>query len=423
MARLQGVVVAAVAAMIVIVLLVMQARLNAMSDTVKQLQTTLQYSQQTGGAALVAGSDASAHGARGARGDVDDALGQSVDQLTHMVQQLQGAFKALSAALDDQAVQQEQLKHNIEQHQQHQGGPQHAQGQQQQDQPAKAAPAESEDDDDAFSHSISERDPRRLCIAVPSAARPGAPMDLILSRLKSLREEIDGHKDRVVLRQAYSARNNVQQRQYARQLGFVVEVDTVGWKDLNAPDIKLTLGDPIDRVRWRSRQVADFAMTLKRCAEFNVTHVLLLEDDASPAKNFTTKMFNRISALPTQDFGYVSLYSGLNPPPPAPWRELTAKDDEGWFHGGDGRHGAVALLMHRKHVPGLADFLLENKLERPVDWLIPGYFGAMLRLRNFELIPNLAQHISSHSTLSKNKNREKWKSHSFVYDEAEQQQQ
>lgn len=257
----------------------------------------------------------------------------------------------------------------------------------------------------------------RLCIAVPSAARPDVTTDKMLEMLRSLHKEIDQTQDIIMIRQSFSARHNIEQRKLAQQLGIIVETDNIGWPSIDSPSLKRTLGDTFARVRWRSKQVGDFAMALQSCAKLNTPYVLLLEDDANVAKDFTSKLFQRLERVPNQNFGYITLYSGKNPPSKQPVRKIVAKNKENWFHGGNGAHGAVALLFRGQVIPGLVNYLLQEQTAMPVDWLIPGYLGGELGLENFELVPNLAQHASAKSTFKMNKDRDKWKSFSFIYDE------
>ena len=74
----------------------------------------------------------------------------------------------------------------------------------------------------------------------------------------------------------------------------------------------------------------------------------------------------------------------------------------------------MALLYRREVIPELVDFLRVAAMERPVDWLVPGFLVGGKSLRAFELIPNLFQHKGRHSTFDGNgKERAKMRSRTF----------
>eukprot|EP00056_Hartaetosiga_gracilis_P002476 m.53955 g.53955 ORF g.53955 m.53955 type:complete len:399 (-) comp11068_c0_seq2:1965-3161(-) len=255
---------------------------------------------------------------------------------------------------------------------------------------------------------------RRICIAVPSSKRD-ITIELMESRMRKLASEIDPEKDVVVLRQSFDNRHNELQRKIAKELGFKVVVDKTGWPEIDKPDIPLTFGDSPQRVRWRSKQVADFSAILSECNKEDVDYVLILEDDVTAAKKFTDKLFTQLPSIPDKNFGYMTLYSGMHSRY-TNFREIREKSVDAWFIQASGVHGAVALMFRKEVVPGLAEYLMENKFERPVDWLIPGYIGGLQKLRCFEILPNLIQHQSSVSTFSENVGRDKMRSYSFKYD-------
>ena len=83
-----------------------------------------------------------------------------------------------------------------------------------------------------------------------------------------------------------------------------------GYPALERDDLLRNFGDPVERVRWRSRHVLDYASILDRCYDERTSHVLILEDDLKPAHHLDTKVAEVLRTVPDPAFGLVTLYSG-----------------------------------------------------------------------------------------------------------------
>ncbi|EGD74819.1 hypothetical protein PTSG_07052 [Salpingoeca rosetta] len=258
---------------------------------------------------------------------------------------------------------------------------------------------------------VAQTPPARLCIGVPSAYREQSEL---LKHMQELVDESRGQSVHIILRQAYSAAQNVDERQALEKMGIEVVTATGDYPELRGDDLKQNFGDAIERVRWRSTHVLDFANTLELCYNYGSPLILMIEDDLKPAKNFVQKLLNEVDKLPDQQFGFITLYSGRAGPPGV--REVAPiKSTEDFWYGGPGQHGAVSLLFRREIVGELLAFLRQDYIERPVDWLVPGFIADTKKLRLYEVVPNLFQHMGGVSTFKQNKDRNRMRSPSFRY--------
>ncbi|KAJ1524799.1 hypothetical protein ONE63_009671 [Megalurothrips usitatus] len=154
----------------------------------------------------------------------------------------------------------------------------------------------------------------------------------------------------------------------------------------NLDSLRLTLGDSMERVRWRTKQNLDFAF-LMMYAQPRATFYVQLEDDILAKKNFISLMKN--FAL-----------------------EKTAMK-EPWFVLEFCQLGFIGKLFKCVELPWLVQFFLMFYNDKPVDWLLdhviftkvcsPEKDHKHCKKAKSELWiqykPSLFQHIGTHSSL------------------------
>ncbi|XP_035252341.1 alpha-1,6-mannosyl-glycoprotein 4-beta-N-acetylglucosaminyltransferase-like [Anguilla anguilla] len=132
--------------------------------------------------------------------------------------------------------------------------------------------------------------------------------------------------------------------------------------------LKRNYGDSEDRVRYRSKQNADYAFLSNFCTGL-ARHHLVLEDDVRCARNFLLSVRRKVEASSR------------------PWTTMAFS-----------KLGYIGKLYHGSDLPALARFLLLFYDEMPCDWLLDHFFrskaqGELLRVR-----PSLFQHVGSFSS-------------------------
>ncbi|CAK8689228.1 unnamed protein product [Clavelina lepadiformis] len=102
-----------------------------------------------------------------------------------------------------------------------------------------------------------------------------------------------------------------------------------------------TLGDPTNRLQWRSKEVVDAAFLMFYCHN-KAQYYLMLEDDVTAAKGFITGMKEFAEQNSDKDFAYLS-FSGFN---------------------------SIGKLFRSKDVPVWVTFFLSFYGKKPIDWLM-----------------------------------------------------
>ena len=108
--------------------------------------------------------------------------------------------------------------------------------------------------------------------------------------------------------------------------------------------------------------------------------------------------------------GFYTFYSGVEYSKETTVLPLYTESD------GDCKCGAVANVFPRERVAEYAAYLRQHMQQWPVDFQIP-FYTRDAKLRAFECLPNLFQHMGAQSTFTGNRGRDKFKSFSYVYDE------
>ncbi|XP_054717255.1 alpha-1,3-mannosyl-glycoprotein 4-beta-N-acetylglucosaminyltransferase C-like [Uloborus diversus] len=133
-----------------------------------------------------------------------------------------------------------------------------------------------------------------------------------------------------------------------------------------------TFNDTVDRVKWRSKQVLDFAFMLE-CARESSEYFLILEDDVVTSQHYVTSIKNFIYEKRNSD-----------------WVSLSFS---GFF--------IIGRLMTSEYMKKLSDFLIMFHLEKPVDLLIVQFFDLLVPDIHLvtRRIPGLFQHVGLFSSL------------------------
>ncbi|XP_074603164.1 alpha-1,3-mannosyl-glycoprotein 4-beta-N-acetylglucosaminyltransferase a [Brevipalpus obovatus] len=150
--------------------------------------------------------------------------------------------------------------------------------------------------------------------------------------------------------------------------------------------LKLTLGDPLERVAWRSKQNLDFAFLMMYCQP-KAVYYLQLEDDVITKPNYITKMKN------------------------AALKQSGEKKD--WFIIEFCSLGFIGKMIRSVDLPFLILFFTMFHNDQPVDWLL--YRIGHVRYCRIDSTdkacrqaishhwiqyrPSLFQHIGTHSSL------------------------
>lgn len=226
------------------------------------------------------------------------------------------------------------------------------------------------------------------------------------------------HDYKMVVWQSYSSANDEDTRRTLENLGATVFTQKTVYPELsNDKHIKITWGDPLPQVKWRTNHVLDFANTLERCLTYKTDFILMLEDDMYPAKNCLDKVYRTLQndiPIRSDRLGYVAFFS-FNP--------HIARRGMVDISKRLGAEGACALAFHHSLVPKLIKRLRSQPYENPVDIAFWLYIGKQLNLSIYERVPNLFQHIPMESTLirpvqpSKAPRDREERSMTFVYDE------
>ena len=138
---------------------------------------------------------------------------------------------------------------------------------------------------------------------------------------------------------------------------------------------------------------------MERALECESDYILMLEDDLKPSKHALDKAYasieEKLHHVPVDEVGFLSLFGGrrFEKPEIGPRRlkDISRQLD---------KTGACALLYPRILVPTIVKVLREDPYAYPVDLLLFNLIGNQLRLKAYERMPHLFQHISLKSTFN-----------------------
>ncbi|KAM8892275.1 alpha-1,3-mannosyl-glycoprotein 4-beta-N-acetylglucosaminyltransferase C isoform 1-T3 [Spinachia spinachia] len=133
--------------------------------------------------------------------------------------------------------------------------------------------------------------------------------------------------------------------------------------------LKRNYNDPEDRVRFRSKQNADYAFLLNFCT--NLSHFyMMLEDDVRCSRNFLTALK----------------------------KVITSREGSYWVMLEFSKLGYIGKLYHSRDLPRLAHFLLMFYQEMPCDWLLIHFRGLLAQKDVIRFKPSLFQHMGYYSS-------------------------
>lgn len=154
----------------------------------------------------------------------------------------------------------------------------------------------------------------------------------------------------------------------------------------NMNETKATLGDTVERTRWRTKQNLDFAYLMMYCQPKG-TYYVQLEDDILTKPLFTTKMLNFA------------------------WKQSIAKPD--WMVLDFCGLGFIGKMFRSRDLSSFSLIFLMLKNDKPVDWLLSEFVRLkycrqdkddkecrkQLTTKWLFYRPSLFQHIGTHSSL------------------------
>ena len=153
-----------------------------------------------------------------------------------------------------------------------------------------------------------------------------------------------------------------------------------------------TFNDPVSRIKWRSKQVLDFAY-LMELGMRDGDYYVQLEDDVNAAKHYLTEMawwLERYFYRRNEWFA-LSFYIERQ------------KNDREQYPAGD-FYGFIGQLYRSNTLPNLIRYFRDHFSEKPVDWLMADYLhtGEKLQPEKFKMwihSPPLFQHVGLVSSL------------------------
>ena len=134
--------------------------------------------------------------------------------------------------------------------------------------------------------------------------------------------------------------------------------------------VKRNFNDTLERVRWRSKQVIDFAYLFMYCKQIS-KYYLNLEDDVITKPQFVDSIKQFIQAQSMTSW-IVLDFSNL---------------------------GFIGKLMRSENLEQFAKFLMLFYIEQPVDFLLRHFATLRLQQQIILRTPTLFQHIGEHSSL------------------------
>ncbi|NWX18977.1 MGT4C acetylglucosaminyltransferase, partial [Aegotheles bennettii] len=140
--------------------------------------------------------------------------------------------------------------------------------------------------------------------------------------------------------------------------------------------LKRNYNDPEERVRFRSKQNADYAFLLAFAANLS-SYYLMIEDDVWCAKSFLTAIRKALASR-----------AGSN------WATLEFS-----------KLGYIGKLYHSSDLPRLARFLLLFYQEMPCDWLLVHFRLLLTQKDVIRFKPSLFQHMGLYSSFQGTINR------------------
>lgn len=169
--------------------------------------------------------------------------------------------------------------------------------------------------------------------------------------------------------------------------------------DVRAPQ-KQTLGDTLDRVQWRSKEVLDYAQVLRRCARMATgEYILIVQDDVlfTPEINTVLDWANRVLVDGVREVDgrrkRVRICSGsLFDLPGAKTREDGHVLDSS---------NMVARLWRADAVEKIVHYLEDRYDEAPIDWLVDEMCKRRRRL-TLVMEPNPIRHRGKVSSFAGN---------------------
>ena len=162
-------------------------------------------------------------------------------------------------------------------------------------------------------------------------------------------------------------------KKYAEHLtsGFfrILQVDHSYYPLLE--NLKQNFNDTAVRTRWRSKQVADYALLFAYARNLS-EYYMQLEDDVISAPDFLVRIRDKLRGRLRNNKWVVLDFCKL---------------------------GFIGRVIRCRDLQQLSNFMLIFYQEQPVDWLISVYMNAMGQKKRIGFRPSLFQHIGNVSSL------------------------
>nr|XP_002120950.2 alpha-1,3-mannosyl-glycoprotein 4-beta-N-acetylglucosaminyltransferase A-like [Ciona intestinalis] len=186
-------------------------------------------------------------------------------------------------------------------------------------------------------------------IGIPSVKREGVSyLETTIRSLCRSMYPVNENKTSIVVFLAETDMDYVHKTMGEVYNTFTREVDTGLLQVISPPthlypsfNLPQTLGDPSERVQWRSKEVFDAAYLMFVCRN-KADYYLMLEDDVIAVKGFVESMKKIVAENKETDFGYISL-STFN---------------------------SIGKLFRRRDIPAWASFFFTFYGLKPIDWLM-----------------------------------------------------
>mmetsp|Transcript_17697 Transcript_17697/g.29104 ORF Transcript_17697/g.29104 Transcript_17697/m.29104 type:complete len:350 (+) Transcript_17697:178-1227(+) len=164
-----------------------------------------------------------------------------------------------------------------------------------------------------------------------------------------------------------------------------VIANTEGYEEMRRP-LNLTHGDSLERVKWRSKQVLDFAYLMEYCKD-KADYYIHLEDDIVAAKNYLQRIDDwlRKNYESRSDWIILSFFN--------PW-----SIEDGGVYNPDSFSGFIGQLYRSSDLEEVIRFFKRRYNDSPADWLMKDYLKESSK-KVFAKKPCLFQHIGVLSSL------------------------
>ena len=154
--------------------------------------------------------------------------------------------------------------------------------------------------------------------------------------------------------------------------GFILLMEVEKSEYPSLTNLKHNFNDDDSRVRWRSKQVLDYAFMFSAAKDMSKFY-LQIEDDVVSSQNLVAKIKEHINTKP-----------------------------EDWITLEFAKLGFIGKLYKSEDLERLSVFLIMFYMEQPVDWLYTYFSQLLAQNKRIIITPSLFQHFGLHSSFVEN---------------------